>query len=108
MHDAIATILKGLRLLWAQTSWTAIAWMRQREIAALRSRLHDEYRRLGEAVSSAWKAGQALDPTAPDTGIALRQVDFLLDEIRHLEQALDEERQRFFQDKGLTPEKGEE
>ncbi|MBC7356720.1 MAG: hypothetical protein H5U09_11090, partial [Desulfomicrobiaceae bacterium] len=82
--------------------WTIIAWMRQREIVGLRNRLHDEYLQVGKTAHNAWKTGSSLDISSGEVALALRQVDFLLDEIRHLEDALAEEKQRFFQEKGLN------
>jgi hypothetical protein len=102
MNDILTTIVKGLRLLWAQTHWTIIAWMRQREIVGLRNRLHDEYLQVGKTAHNAWKTGSSLDISSGEVALSLRQVDFLLDEIRHLEDALAEEKQRFFQEKGLN------
>ncbi|MBC7355077.1 MAG: hypothetical protein H5U09_11945, partial [Desulfomicrobiaceae bacterium] len=61
MNDILTTIVKGLRLLWAQTHWTIIAWMRQREIVGLRNRLHDEYLQVGKTAHNAWKTGSSLD-----------------------------------------------
>ncbi len=104
MYNFFSTIYKGLRLLWAQLSWSAIAWMRQREIATIHARLRDEYQRLGQAIHNAWQANQPMDISSGEMALALRQVDFLLDEIRHLEQSLAQDRQQFFHAKGLTPQ----
>jgi hypothetical protein len=108
MREMITTISTGIRLLWTQTQWSIMEWMRRREIQQLQKRLNEEYLRIGQAVYHKWKASSLGDTPEEGIQVALRQVDFLLDEIQHLEEALTQDKQRYFQEKGLTPSPREE
>ena len=94
-------ILLGLKVLGSELKWLIIALLRNWEIAQLRKRLHQEYRALGviEAVGAGLE--QAMDDRETnifdEKELALKQIAFLLDEIRYLRDRLGEERKEYIQ-----------
>lgn len=93
------TMLLGLLVIFSEINWMFLLAFRNWEISRLRKRLNQELFSLGMAEAAS--AGLDLDQLQPQTDIfnekdlALKQISFLSDEIRHLTRQLGVERQEY-------------
>ncbi len=91
----------GLLVLFSEIKWMILLAFRNWEIAQLSRRLNQELHSLG--LAEAMGAGldvAAAEPLADifnEKDLALKQISFLSDEIKHLTTQLDAERQEYIQ-----------
>jgi hypothetical protein len=91
----------GLLVLFSEIKWMILLAFRNWEIAQLSRRLNQELHSLGLAEAS--MAGLDVAAAEPPTDIfnekdlALKQISFLSEEIKHLATQLDAERQEYIQ-----------
>lgn len=103
-----SSIRLGLLVLFSEMKWIVLLLLRNWEISQLRKRLNQEYHSLG--LAQAATTGQDIsqgqvqsDATAAiaataifcEKDLALKQISFLSDEIKHLTAQLDIERQEY-------------
>lgn len=81
------TVLHGLKVLVSELKWQCISIIRGLETRQMNKRLNREYQTLGEMAYLAIHntgEGQALPPADVKMLTAVKQIDFLRDEIEHL------------------------
>ncbi len=81
----------GFKVLFSEIHWHIIRGLRSWEIRQMRQRLNQEYKRLGELLSSreGQPASREQDVEA-EIDLCRKQIDFLKGEVDYLESELDE------------------
>ena len=91
----LSNLLAGLKVVGSEIKWLGLSGLRAFEIRGMKKRLDQEYQSLGKHIHEQAKtpeSGQGSGPVRDEkTGLALKQIDFLLEEIAYLK----EERKRF-------------
>lgn len=95
LADMIKPVTTGLRLLASETKWVFIRGFRRWEIRQMEKRLAEEYQNLGKSFSESRSRGEAFDPATSDNDLTLKQIDFLREELAHLEADLDATRNAY-------------
>ncbi len=93
-----ATLVLGLRVLFSEIKWLFLKGLRVFEQSQLRRRLRQEYTELGKSVAGQLmgiSAGSPLPPPRQATLLAVRQLEFLQEEIAHLEKEREQLRREF-------------
>ncbi len=88
LKNIIKPVVSGFKLLASEGKWVFIKGFRSWEIRQMEKRLAEEYQNLGKSYVASQAAGTAFDPKASDNDLTLKQINFLLEEIAHLEQEL--------------------
>ncbi|MDY7001557.1 MAG: hypothetical protein SVS15_07230 [Thermodesulfobacteriota bacterium] len=89
----MGNLLAGLKVVGSEIKWLALGGLRAFEIRRMEKRLDQEYQALGKQVHEQAKTqGPDQEPVWDEkTQLALKQIDFLREEIAYLK----EERKRF-------------
>jgi HAMP domain-containing protein len=81
------TLLRGLKVVVSELKWLLISMLRSIEIRQMNKKLDQEFRMLGQRVYRALSGrekGQAMPEPDQEIELAMKQIDFLRDEIAHL------------------------
>lgn len=84
----LTPVENGLKVMACESKWFFIEKFKRWEIRQLQKRLAEEYATLGRTVAEAQDSGTDFNPKASEHDLTLRQIAFLRDEIKHLEEAL--------------------
>lgn len=82
-----STVFRGVKVLLSELKWQSIQLIRGLEVRQMNKRLMREYQALGEQTHQAIKQtseGEPLPPPDKKMLVSAKQIDFLLDEIEHL------------------------
>ncbi|MFP4168120.1 MAG: hypothetical protein ACLFSY_04640 [Desulfonatronovibrionaceae bacterium] len=94
--EPIKIIILGWKIILSEIKWAVVRTCRVWEIRQLQKRLRQEFSYLGESVyRQITNDPTRVDPDEPETDLALKQVSFLQEEIRHLQEELNRSRQEF-------------
>jgi hypothetical protein len=95
----LSTIRFGLLVVFSEIKWCILLAFRNWEISQLRKRLNQEFHNLGLAEAAIVGLDVHLEAVGDDIfnekDLALKQVSFLSDEIKHLMAQLETERQEY-------------
>ena len=92
LADMIKPVTTGMKLLASESKCVFIRGFRRWEIRQMEKRLAEEYQNLGKSFADCRSKGAAFDPSASDNDLTLKQIDFLREELAHLEKDLESTR----------------
>lgn len=81
------TVSRGLKVLFSELKWQLVWAIRSLEVRQMNKRLRREYQSLGEASYESVRQtpeGESLPPADSKMIMAVKQIEFLKDEIDHL------------------------
>lgn len=105
IREILKPMENGFKVMASESKWFFIQGFKRWEIRQMRKRLTEEYATLGCSYTQAQDRGTDFDPKASEHDLTLRQITFLRDEIKHLEDALAETRVQFLKKTPDTPDK---
>lgn len=88
IDNLLNPVLNGFKVIASETKWVFVKGIRRWEIKQMEKRLAEEYQTLGKNCAATYAKGDDFDPKSSDNDLALKQIEFLREEIAHLEQDL--------------------
>lgn len=83
-----AALTDGFKVLASESKWAFVKFFRVWEIRQIKKRLAEECQILGKAYFESHTKNEAFDPASSENDLTLKQIEFLLAEISHLEKEL--------------------
>lgn len=100
----LTALVDGFKVLASETKWAFIKSFRVWEIRQIKKRLAQEYQVLGENYAQCHSQNQEFDPKSNENDLIFRQIEFLLEEIVHLEKELVESRSQYIKSRTAQQE----
>lgn len=104
LKNTLNSISDGFKVLASEAKWVFIKSFRLWEIKQMKKRLAEEYQTLGTSFANCHITNTAFDPNTSDNDLTLKQIAFLLEEIKHLEEELATTRSEYVKCRTVKPE----
>ncbi|NLV97302.1 MAG: hypothetical protein GX043_08195 [Desulfovibrionales bacterium] len=88
LKKMFAALVDGFKMLVSEAKWAFIRAFRVWEIRQIKKRLAEEYETLGKNYAQCHQRNEVFDPVSNENDLTFKQIEFLLEEIAHLENEL--------------------